>query len=659
MSLSLSLSSLRITKNNGAIGTYTVRLRGTIDGGGELFGDIRMIELAGALDGGGDFAGVMVIEQRLAGEVDGGGRVIGSLDPLRVLRGAIEGGGDLSGRITLTTKVAGTLDGGGDLAGRVALTTTIAGELEGGGDLIGDIQRPIDPDAYALIQAMTSAPTSTRADVIEKTVVALKDAGIWDKLDALYMLGAHHEQASRLNWINPGVNTATVVSTPTFTADQGWLSSGSGNTFAGLTSNWVPSTHADKFALGDATIFGKLSTQMSAATQASMLGDANPHGLYPWLVLPSNAFQGSVNRSGGSIAELSSSSNAGTSDDLHAIVQDGSNHRLWRNDQMVTDYASFTAAESLSSRAFAIGCAANADGYGTAIGAYIGVAGWGARLTPSELFFLNKIIASYFAALPGGSWTDPLVDLDAEAIIDEMTTPPDGAQADLIRETVAALKAERIWDRLDVLYMMASHDEQAGRINWKSPGDFTLVSHNNPTFAQGIGFSSNGSTSYLDTGFVPSTDAAIMTAGAAEYHIRPMSSVTGGDYFGAISGGDDYLRIMSAGGGGQLRAFLHSGGINADLTISNREQVFFARRSGSSVVLRAADGSQGSNTVVGVDPGFPTHSITILALNNAGSPVSFLNSSTPVGVFACGGLLSSDVQRDRFSDIVEDYLANI
>jgi len=69
---------------------------------------------------------------------------------------------------------------------------------------------------------MSVAPSAARQLVIDALIRQLKDAGVWAKLDVLYVIAAHDIQAGRVNWKNPGTFTATEVSAPTFTTDRGY-----------------------------------------------------------------------------------------------------------------------------------------------------------------------------------------------------------------------------------------------------------------------------------------------------------------------------------------------------------------------------------------------------------------------------------------------------
>ncbi len=84
----------------------------------------------------------------------------------------------------------------------------------------------IDVDAAALIAAMTVTPDSTRQSLINTTIVDLKAAGIWDKLDDIWFLAAHDQQAARIGWKRKLV--ASVIGTPSFTVDRGAVGTNGG-----------------------------------------------------------------------------------------------------------------------------------------------------------------------------------------------------------------------------------------------------------------------------------------------------------------------------------------------------------------------------------------------------------------------------------------------
>ena len=92
------------------------------------------------------------------------------------------------------------------------------------------MQRPAsytftNAEAEALVARFSVQPTNARKALIDDLVGDLKTAGVWSKMDALYVLAAHDSQAARQNWIADQYNL-TAVSGPTFTADRGYTPDG-------------------------------------------------------------------------------------------------------------------------------------------------------------------------------------------------------------------------------------------------------------------------------------------------------------------------------------------------------------------------------------------------------------------------------------------------
>lgn len=89
-------------------------------------------------------------------------------------------------------------------------------------------------------------------------------------------------------------------------------------------------------------------------------------------------------------------------------------------------------------------------------------------------------------------------DPDAQAYFAAMTVQPSAARKDLINALIVGLKADGIWPRIQWLSLLASHSEQAGRLNIKTPAQIASAV-NSPVFTVDRGFAGDGATTYLDT----------------------------------------------------------------------------------------------------------------------------------------------------------------
>lgn len=101
-----------------------------------------------------------------------------------------------------------------------------------------------------IIGRMSAAPPAGRAEAMYALIASLMAVGIWSKLDILYLMAAHHEQAARLNWISASYNLAAYNS-PIFTANRGFK--GDGSTAWLDVVGYNPSSTAGRFALNDAS----------------------------------------------------------------------------------------------------------------------------------------------------------------------------------------------------------------------------------------------------------------------------------------------------------------------------------------------------------------------------------------------------------------------
>ena len=112
----------------------------------------------------------------------------------------------------------------------------------------------LDTATIAYIAAMANKPTSAQQTAINSRIVAIKaQAGLWDKLLALYFFDIHDATAALINVINPGTYNCTANAAPTFNAYNGYAFVAS-RTTQYLNSNINPSTNAsltlDSISLG-------------------------------------------------------------------------------------------------------------------------------------------------------------------------------------------------------------------------------------------------------------------------------------------------------------------------------------------------------------------------------------------------------------------------
>lgn len=111
---------------------------------------------------------------------------------------------------------------------------------------------PYDPSALSLFDRFDNDPTPERKTLINDLIVALKDEGIWSKLDTLWLMAAADAQGARLNWVADQYNL-TPVAAPVFTVDQGYTGDGISSY---LETGFNPATAGGKFTQNSAALGG-------------------------------------------------------------------------------------------------------------------------------------------------------------------------------------------------------------------------------------------------------------------------------------------------------------------------------------------------------------------------------------------------------------------
>lgn len=104
--------------------------------------------------------------------------------------------------------------------------------------------------AILLGYALPSAPQQIKQNNL---VLALKSGGIWNKLDVLYIFANDGgSNFATLNWKSPNNNQATLINTPTFTTNEGFMGNG---TSSYIDTNFNPSTQSINYTTNNASRF--------------------------------------------------------------------------------------------------------------------------------------------------------------------------------------------------------------------------------------------------------------------------------------------------------------------------------------------------------------------------------------------------------------------
>lgn len=110
--------------------------------------------------------------------------------------------------------------------------------------------------------------------------------------------------------------------------------------------------------------------------------------------------------------------------------------------------------------------------------------------------------SSVSAATAFTTLTTGTSDTDFDNLITAASVALGNLRKGYVARFIGALYAASVWTKIDVMWVLAAHDEQFGRLNWKSPGNFTLTAVNSPTFTVDRGFTGiSASSTLLTTGW--------------------------------------------------------------------------------------------------------------------------------------------------------------
>jgi hypothetical protein len=151
----------------------------------------------------------------------------------------------------------------------------------------------------------------------------------------------------------------------------------------------------------------------------------------------------------------------------------------------------------------------------------------------------DRAIIMQNVAVAGGGFS-----AEYQTVYDSFTTKPSDAVAVAQNTMVAALVAAGVWVKLDIFYLFAQESNGDGEAlkNWLNPGTFDATLVNAPIFVSLEGFTGDGATQEIETGFNLTSDSVKYTLDASSFgtYIRTNVSDNGGD-IAADAAADSFL----------------------------------------------------------------------------------------------------------------------
>ena len=243
---------------------------------------------------------------------------------------------------------------------------------------------------------------------------------------------------------------------------------------------------------------------------------------------------------------------------------------------------------------------------------------------------------------------------EAAALFTRYTTQPGTARKVIINDFIRALKDAGVWSKLDALYMLNGEDAQSSLLNWKQ-SLYNLTAVNSPTFIANQGYAGNGTSSYLDTGFIPNTAGGNFIQNSAHMALtdRTSRAANGTIQMGAattVSGNQCLIATRATGD-----IFIGKVNETTSGSIASTESAgrFYSSRTASGSRVQYKDGAS-LGSVTASSSGLAVTAIVLLAYRS--NNVS-LFTSDQLAHASFGSGLTADEVADYDAALVEYYAA--
>lgn len=254
---------------------------------------------------------------------------------------------------------------------------------------------------------------------------------------------------------------------------------------------------------------------------------------------------------------------------------------------------------------------------------------------------------------PSGSSTRGF---DADVLLWKAAVETNGGSVSLARliivdQFVFSEKGAGLWTLTDDYWGFWAENAIQALTSLKQRRLATAV--NSPTFTVDRDYATNGTTSYVNPNFTPSTNAVAMTTTSVHAEIYERTNVSGAAVaFGGTSGSNRSIAIQTRNSGNALADGNSAAGTYTLPAADSRGLTQWGRNGALTTDTYAAkNGVDMTRTVVpsGVGASLPANGPFVGAFNNIGSPAVFKASS--YGYAAVGAALNGTQRAARYTNV--------
>lgn len=218
----------------------------------------------------------------------------------------------------------------------------------------------------------------------------------------------------------------------------------------------------------------------------------------------------------------------------------------------------------------------------------------------------------------------------------------------IVNQFILAEKSDGTWALTDDYWALWGESAAQALTSLKQLRLATVV--NSPTFTTDRGYDFNGTTQYLDTGFIPSTHAVAMTGTNLRLAVYERTNVgSNSNSAGAFNSSTANIAIATRDASNRVQARLNTdtlftGGTVTDSrglsAVQRSASVYGSYKNGVSVAL-SAPGSEGSSLT--------TRAVYVGAANSSGTASAF--KATSIGFVCLGASLSAAGELAQYTNV--------
>lgn len=223
----------------------------------------------------------------------------------------------------------------------------------------------------------------------------------------------------------------------------------------------------------------------------------------------------------------------------------------------------------------------------------------------------------------------------------------------IVDTLVRGLRSASILSKLDYLLLMANETVTASLTDIISLRVATAV--NTPTYTQFRGYTGNGTTSYINSGYSPSTMGVALQLN--DCHISAYvrnTRTSGNEVAGGVYDGSAAFNINALYGGNEGAALCDLTGVGASPSVIQAQGFSYGHRANVTDQGLYRNGAQTGFAVVS-SISIPTGNAFICARNEIGSPSIF--SADEIAMFSMGaGLPGAPQSVLDYTNLIEAYM---